>query len=105
MPWGREEGLGQFIQQNKIIFPASVLRNVCLSVNLARLLCLWDCPSKNAGAAATSSSRGSSRPRDQTRVSCVSCAAGGLLTAEPVCKPLILSGPAAFVVSIISLNL
>ena len=29
------------------------------------------------------SSRGSSRPRDQTHVSCVSCIAGWFFTAEP----------------------
>ena len=34
-----------------------------------------------------SSSRGSSRPRDQTRVSCDSCIAGGFFTAEPPGKP------------------
>ena len=33
------------------------------------------------------SSRGPSQPRDQTRVSCISCVAGGFLTAEPVRKP------------------
>ena len=34
-----------------------------------------------------SSSRGSSRPRDQTQVSCGSWTAGGFLTAEPQGKP------------------
>ena len=33
------------------------------------------------------SSRGSSRPRDQTLISCISCIAGGLFTAEPPRKP------------------
>ena len=33
------------------------------------------------------SSRGSSRPRDQTRVSCISCTADGFFTAEPPEKP------------------
>ena len=34
------------------------------------------------------SSRGSSQPRNQTRVSCNSCIAGGSFTAEPPGKPL-----------------
>ena len=33
------------------------------------------------------SSRGSSRPRDQTRVSCTSCIAGRFFTSEPLLKP------------------
>ena len=33
------------------------------------------------------SSRGSSRPRDRTCVSCVSCTAGGFFTTEPLGKP------------------
>ena len=37
----------------------------------ARLLCPWDFPGKNTGWVAISSSRGSSRPRDQTQVSCL----------------------------------
>ena len=37
----------------------------------ARLLCPWDSPGKNTGVGfAISFSRGSSRPRDRTRVSC-----------------------------------
>ena len=35
---------------------------------------------------AISSSRGSSRPRDRTRVSCISCLAGGFFTPEPPVK-------------------
>ena len=35
--------------------------------------CTWDFPGKNTGVGCISSSRGSSRPRDRTRVSCVSC--------------------------------
>ena len=34
------------------------------------------------------SSRGSSRPRDQTFGSCSSCIAGGFFTSEPLGKPL-----------------
>ena len=34
------------------------------------------------------SSRGSSRPRDRTHISCVSCIAGGFFTAESLGKPL-----------------
>ena len=37
---------------------------------------------------ATSSSRGSFQPRDQTHVSCGSCIAGGFFTTEPLGKPL-----------------
>ena len=37
------------------------------------------------------SSRGSSQPRNQTHVSCVSCIAGGFFTAEPPGKPTCLS--------------
>ena len=33
------------------------------------------------------SSRGSSRPRDQTSDSCSSCIAGGFFTTEPLGKP------------------
>ena len=33
------------------------------------------------------SSRGSSRPRNQTCISCVSCIAGGFSTAEPLRTP------------------
>ena len=36
-----------------------------------------------SGLAAISSSRGSSRPRDQTCISCASCIADGFFTAEP----------------------
>ena len=39
-------------------------------------------PSENTGWAAISSSGGPSRPRDQTRVSHVSCIAGGFLITE-----------------------
>ena len=37
-----------------------------------RLLCPWDFPGKNTGVVAISFSRGSSQPRDQTHVSCIS---------------------------------
>ena len=40
---------------------------------------------------AISSSRGSSRPRDQTRVSCGSCIIGRFFTAEPSRKPFNIS--------------
>ena len=35
------------------------------------------------------SPRGSYRPRDQTRVSCISCTAGEFFTAEPLGKPVL----------------
>ena len=41
---------------------------------------------------AISSSRGSSRPRDQTRVSCISCTVGRFCNAEPPGKPQISHG-------------
>ena len=39
----------------------------------ARLLCPWDSPGKSTAVGAMPSSRGPSRPRDQTQVSCISC--------------------------------
>ena len=39
----------------------------------ARLLCPWDSPGKNTGVVAIPFSRGSSRPRDRTTISCNSC--------------------------------
>ena len=36
----------------------------------ARLLCPWDSPDKNSRVDCHSLSRGSSPPRDQTRISC-----------------------------------
>ena len=55
----------------------------------ARLLCPWDSPDKNTEWAAMPSSRGSSRPRDGTHISCVPCIAGGFFTAELLGKPCI----------------
>ena len=45
---------------------------------------------------AISFSRGSSQPRDQTRVSCVSCIACRFFTAEPLGKPFHLAIPMPF---------
>ena len=45
----------------------------------ARLPCSWNSPGKNSGAGCISFSRGSSQPRDQTRVSCI---AGGFFTIK-----------------------
>ena len=39
----------------------------------ARLLCPWDPPGKNTGVGCLSSCRGSSQPRDQTHICCISC--------------------------------
>ena len=39
----------------------------------ARLLCVWNFPGKNTGVGCHFFSRGSSRPMDQTCVSCTSC--------------------------------
>ena len=53
----------------------------------ARPLCSWDSPGKKTGVGCLSFSRGSSPPRDQTRLSWVSCTAGGFFTAEPLGRP------------------
>ena len=50
----------------------------------ARLLCPWDSSGKNTGVGCHASSRGSSRPRNQTHVSCI---AGGFFTSESPGKP------------------
>ena len=49
------------------------------------LLCPWDSPGKHIGIGCCS--RGSSRPRDQTCVSCVFCIAGRFFSTEPPRKP------------------
>ena len=46
----------------------------------ARLLCPWVFQARILVWVAISTSRGSSKPSDQTRVSCVSCMAGGFFT-------------------------
>ena len=57
----------------------------------ARLFCPWDSPGKNTGVDCHVLSRGSSRPRDQTRISCDSCVASGFFTAEALRKPRLLA--------------
>ena len=53
-----------------------------------RLLCPWDSPGKNTGVwVVMASSRGSSRPRDQTGISCVSCIGREFFTTEPPGRP------------------
>ena len=52
----------------------------CCGLQAARLLCPWDSPGKILEWVAMPSSRGSSRLRAQTRVSCVSCISGGFFT-------------------------
>ena len=47
-----------------------------------------DSPARILEWAATSYSRGSSRPRDRNHISCVSYIAGGFFTTEPLEKPL-----------------
>ena len=55
----------------------------------ARLLCPWNFQARILGVGvAISYSRGSSWPRDQTRVPCTSCIAGGCFTSEPPGKPI-----------------
>ena len=53
-------------------------------LQLVRLLCSWNSPGKNTGMGSHSLLQGSSRPRDQTHVSCV---AGRFLTTEPSGSP------------------
>ena len=60
-----------------------------LTVATPRLLCPGGAPGKTTGVDCMPFSRGSSRPRDGTRVSCVSCTAGGFFTTEPSGKPRI----------------
>ena len=51
---------------------SSIMSNSLIPYGLqpARPLCPWDSPGKNTGVGAVPSSRGSSRPRDGTYVSC-----------------------------------
>ena len=58
---------------------------------LARLFCPWDSPGKNTGVDCHVLSRGFSRPRDQTCISCDSCVARGFFTAEALRKPRLLA--------------
>ena len=53
-----------------------------------RLLCPWEFSTKNTEVGAIFSSRGSSRPRNWTWVSCISCIAGEFFTTEPPGKPI-----------------
>ena len=50
--------------------------DVCVK---SRLLCPWDFPGKNTRVGSSPFSRGTSRSRDQTRVSCVSCSGRQIL--------------------------
>ena len=56
----------------------------------ARLLGQWDFPGKNTGVGCHFLHRGSSQPRDRTRISCGSCIARQVLYPEPPGKPLLL---------------
>ena len=53
-------------------------------------LCPWDFAGRNTGVEYMSFSRESSKLRDWTHISCISCIAGGLFTTEPpgksICK-------------------
>ena len=53
----------------------------------ARLLCPWDFPGKNTGVGCHFLLQGIFPPRDWTRVSHVSCIAGGFFTTELPGKP------------------
>ena len=58
------------------------------AVSLARLLCEWDSPGKNPGVVAIPFPRGSSRPRDRTFISHVSCIGRRILYHWAIRKPL-----------------
>ena len=49
-----------------------------------RLLCLWNFPGKNTGVVAISDSRGSSRSRDWTLFSCISCTGRQIISLKPL---------------------
>ena len=69
------------------ILSHSVVSN---SVRPARLLCPWDSPGRILEWVAVSSSRGSSRPKDGTRVSCISCIGRWVLYhRRPLGSPLL----------------
>ena len=53
-----------------------------------RLLRPWDFSGKNTGVGCISFSRASSRHRDQSAISCISCIAGGFFTTEPPGKSI-----------------
>ena len=56
-----------------------------------RLLCLWNFPGKNTGVVAISDSRGSSRSRDWTLFSYISCTGRQIISLKPLAphgKPL-----------------
>ena len=53
----------------------------------SRLLCPWNFPGENTCGVAISSSRGSSWPRDQTQVACISCISRQI-TTEPPGRPI-----------------
>ena len=61
-----------------VVLSHSVMSNSLQSFRLylARLLCPWDILGKILEWVAISSSRGSSQPRAQTHISCLSCIAG-----------------------------
>ena len=59
-----------------------------MDYSLPRLLCPWDSPSKNTGVSCHALFQGIFWSKDQTRISCISCTAGGFFTTEPMGKPL-----------------
>ena len=50
----------------------SVMSDSCDPMDCSPPLCPWDFPGKTTGVGAMAYSRGTSQPRDQTQVSCVS---------------------------------
>ena len=55
----------------------------------ATLLCPRNFSGKNTGVGCHFLLQGSSRPRNWTRISCVSCVVGSFVTTEPLGKPLL----------------
>ena len=51
-------------------------------------LCLWDSPGKNSGVGCRFFLQGIFWPRDQTRISCVSCLSSGFFAAQPPGKAI-----------------
>ena len=70
-----------------LCFPQSCPTLQLHGLQLVRLLWPWSFPARIVEWVTTSSSRGSSQLRDQTRVSNISWIAGGFFTTEPPRKP------------------
>ena len=67
-----------------------------MDCQLVRLLCPWDVPGKNTGVGCHFLLQGSSPPRNRTHIPYVLYIAGGLFTAEPPGKPIVVYTPQQF---------